>query len=372
MSVGSALHVLTLFSDKNEFGGPVRVAINLAKEQKTIGIRSHIFAMFSGQGKVPTELESVPATFVYARRFVPKLKFSGLSNLRIMRLAPKLIEKFEILHIHLARDLFTLPIAFYASLIGKPYVIQSHGMIGVDNRISARVLDFIFTKKVLKNARYVLALTEYEKKQIKLICPQSRVELLPNGVPIPTTRSKADQQIVFAARLHHRKNPLTFVQVANNLKHMQKLNFRMFGADEGEKDAVESLLQRLELANIELSGPITHSELMKIMSETAVFVLPSVEEPFPVSILEAISYGVPVVITRQCGLASIIESGGAGVIVDPNVEAVADAILKILKNREDFSVAAKETCQRNFSIQSVTSSCVQKYEDGLRMDRTNQ
>ncbi len=64
-----------------------------------------------------------------------------------------------------------------------------------------------------------------------------------------------------------------------------------------------------------------------------VYVLPSVREPLPMSVLEAMSVGLPVVVTNDCGLAPMVEQSRSGIVTDPAVPALAAAVDSILADR---------------------------------------
>jgi glycosyltransferase involved in cell wall biosynthesis len=66
------------------------------------------------------------------------------------------------------------------------------------------------------------------------------------------------------------------------------------------------------------------------MRRATVYVLPSVDEPYPMSVLEAMSVGLPVVVTDTCGLASFVRDHDAGLVTDDTVEGLADAVRTLL------------------------------------------
>jgi glycosyltransferase involved in cell wall biosynthesis len=62
------------------------------------------------------------------------------------------------------------------------------------------------------------------------------------------------------------------------------------------------------------------------MAAASVFVLPSVRETYPMSVLEAMSVGLPVVVTDDCGLAPLVDRTQCGVVTDPGARALAAAV----------------------------------------------
>lgn len=94
-----------------------------------------------------------------------------------------------------------------------------------------------------------------------------------------------------------------------------------------------------------------------------VYVLPSVDEPFPMSVLEAMAVGTPVVVTDSNGLARDVERAGAGRVVT-GPEGVAAAVLDLLEPsvRRTASAAARKLTAETFSMDAVLGTLVDFYE----------
>ena len=70
------------------------------------------------------------------------------------------------------------------------------------------------------------------------------------------------------------------------------------------------------------------------MRQATLYVLPSVDEPYPMSVLEAMSVGLPVVVTDSCGLAPFVGEHDAGIVTDHTVESLADALRTLVADPE--------------------------------------
>jgi len=106
-----------------------------------------------------------------------------------------------------------------------------------------------------------------------------------------------------------------------------------------------------------------------------VYVLPSIEEPLGVSVLEAMSVGTPAVITRTCGLGPDVAAAGAGRVIDSrpgedaaNARKVADAVLELLEPEANDRAgkAAWDLVCEHFTIDVVTRTLRETYEDVVR------
>ncbi|GAB3793836.1 glycosyltransferase [Nocardioides ungokensis] len=362
------LHVATLLSPDGAYGGPVRVAEHLTTELAARGHEVELAASFRGFDTAPTRAGDVPLRLKRGVQAVPGIGFAGWSSPRLLFWALRNIRKFDLVHIHMARDLVTLPIAIVALILRVPFVIQTHGMIDASDNPLSRPLDLILTIPVLRRARAVCYLTPRERRDLQAVAgTELRLIHLPNGVPrAPESAASGDAEVLFLARLHERKRPLIFAQAAVDLQAAHpSTRFTMVGPDEGSGEDVRRLIDEFGAGLLSWEGAVAPAESLARMQHASIYVLPSVDEPFPMTVLEALSIGLPVVVTRSCGLASEIDSAQAGVVVDDDdVAQVASAIDLLLSNaalRNAMSLNARSLSTSRFSLDVVGERLVEIY-----------
>ena len=363
-----ALHVFTLQSPDNAFGGPIRVALNLAHELRQRKFQVELLGGCQGYKNAPDELEGISAHLFPVRQIHSKLGFSGIYSLSLLTWAWRNVRNFDIVHIHMARDLITLPTAFICKVRKVPYVIQGHGMIDPTKKSAGRILDLLLVKRVLRGARRLLFLTDQEKQDYPDVAgiPLANMTFLPNGVPAQDKTIKENRTSVsYISRLQARKRPVLFVEMANQLLASGiSVGFKIAGADEGELAAVKARIAEFDLSEkVIYLGAKNHDEVLDLLDQTAVLVLPSVNEPFPMIVLEAISLGVPVVITDTCGLAPYIQRGSAGVVTDGSVEQLSAATELILANLSQYSASALALAESEFSMTRIGDDLIQIYSE---------
>ena len=148
------------------------------------------------------------------------------------------------MHIHLARELVVLPVAVAARRRGIPYVLQTHGMVVPSSHPLAAPLDAVWTRKVLRDAGAVFYLTPQEREQLGAVAgPHLRLVQLGNGVPDypPAVEAPGPPEVLFAARMHPRKRPIAFVEMAKALLDAGvDARFTLVGPDEGEGPALRA------------------------------------------------------------------------------------------------------------------------------------
>ncbi|MEU9859441.1 glycosyltransferase [Streptomyces sp. NPDC047971] len=369
------LHAVTLHSPTHAFGGPVRVAVNLCRGLAGRGHRPRLVALGDGFGEtLPTEVDGVPARLYQARSILP-LGFSGITSPALVAGAGALVRDADVVHVHLARDLVTLPVALAALRAGRPLVLQTHGMVDPSEKILARILDAVAVRRVLRGASAVLHLTGRERRDLDAVVggPLDRAVRLVNGVPAqdPRPTPTGPPRILYAARLQARKRPTDFVAaVPEILRHHPDATFVLAGPDEGERAAVDALVDELGVGDrVERPGPLSAERMLEELRRAHVYVLPSVDEPFPMSVLEALSVGTPAVVTDTNGLARDIEEAGAGRVVT-DAAGIAPAVTALLDRHanDSASVAARKLATEAFSMEAVLDTLLGVYES-VRVDQ---
>lgn len=363
-------HVVTLVSPDGAFGGPVRVAVNLARAQRDLGHEAVILGAYRGDEALPAEIEGVPAQLFPARSLLPGLGFSGIVAPGLARHLREAARSFDAIHVHMTRDLVTLPAADFARRRGIPYVIQAHGQIDRSSKLLARLLDGLRTRRVFRSARRLFYLTQREERELRAVAGTDELplEFLPNGVPSTALRADVESgnEVLFLARLHPRKRPLDFVEAALRLHaEFPDTRFAMVGPDEGEAEAVRTAIAASGADGwLVWEGPLAPSETLTRMSRASVYALPSIDEPFPMTVLEAMSIGLPCVVTEECGLASAVRDPTSLTVVPATVPTLVAAVRGLLADASE-RVAAGERGRREavetFSMSRIASIALGAY-----------
>jgi len=365
-------HVVTLISPDGAYGGPVRVAINQAKALIALGHQVTVFAATRGFVTLPAEIDNVPVRLFRVTATIPGTGFAGMMSIGMMAAIIQERSTIDLWHVHLARDLITLPIATYLRSTGRPYVAQCHGMIDETNKRLAQPMDRYLAVPALRSASSVLTLTPREEKSLRNVAgPRLSILRIPNGVPALGMRPKEarnELEVLFLARLQLRKRPLHFVESALALSNESPhVHFSLVGPDEGQGRRVSERIAEAGMERtIHWEGPLPPNATLSRMARASIYVLPAVDEPFPMSVLEAMSLGVPVIVTDSCGLAPYIASANAGIVVDDEQESLTTAIRSLLKDdarRVALGANARKLIVDEFSITSVAQLLSAKYSE---------
>lgn len=151
--------------------------------------------------------------------------------------------------------------------------------------------------------------------------------------PLPEKVTPEKPYVAFAARLSKEKGVTLLCEAA---KLLPDYSFLVAGSGpDGEclKD----------IPNITMKGFLSGDELISLMANAKVMLLPSVwYENCPLSILETHSFGVPVITMNSGGMAELVEDGKTGALInEPTPEAVAMAIRRCFEDEEYYSILQK-------------------------------
>lgn len=362
--------VVTLVSPDGAYGGPLRVAVNQSKSMISLGHEVTIFAGYRGYSKAPTKIQGVSAVLGRAFNILPGSGFAGtFSPIMLLRLL-KSLGDFDIVHVHMARDMITLPAAAISRILSLPYVLQMHGMIGPSDRWSAWPLDRLLTKPLIRSAAGIFVLTKEEECSLSRVCGGPlEAHQLTNGVPIVErmeTLGVRPREVLFMARLHKVKRPTMFARVACRLaRQFPEVVFSIVGPDEGEATRVAEIIEESGLKNVRMEGAVSPENVIDRMSQAYLFVLPSRAEVIPMSVLEAMSVAVPVVVSEPNGLSTWIKNSGAGSVVDQSEERLGIAISDILSDERlhaSMSDSSQKLVRKEFSSEAVAREVLRVYE----------
>jgi glycosyltransferase involved in cell wall biosynthesis len=181
-----------------------------------------------------------------------------------------------------------------------------------------------------------------------------RVFILPNAVELPEKIPSRNQfevtKIVFCGRVGERKGSYDLIRAYASLPSHMRICTQLLFAGDGEIDNAKQLVNNLgldtEVVFLDWINPTQRDLLLK---SADIFVLPSRNEGLPMSILEAMAWGLPIITTPVGGIAEFVSSNKNGLLVEPgNIDQLAQAIQFLLEDREyrlKLGNAARQTVE---------------------------
>jgi glycosyltransferase involved in cell wall biosynthesis len=184
--------------------------------------------------------------------------------------------------------------------------------------------------------------------------------------PIIDFSVRDPSSILFLGQLGNRKGSYDLLEAISRIvnKHPQ-LKLRMAG--DGELEQVKAAVDRLALrAHVEILEWVSGPEKSDLLNRAAIYVLPSYSEGLPMSVLEAMAAGLPVICTPVGGVPEAITDGREGCLIVPgDIAALSDALDKLLSRlelRRKMGEAARYKVESTFSTTHIVPQIEQLYE----------
>lgn len=196
-----------------------------------------------------------------------------------------------------------------------------------------------------------------------------------NGVPIDKTftSDKSNKnnkvEILFLGNLTERKGVWELID-AMQFVEGAVLNFVGGEEDIGIFQQVEELVEKNNLQNkIIIHGPKYGDDKNDFLGNSDVFVLPSYAEGLPISLLEAMAKGIPVIVTPVGGIPAVVSNQQEGILVKVgDKKELADAINRLVQNpnlRHTMGMAARKRCEEQFGIEKTVQKLMNVYTEVL-------
>ncbi len=223
-------------------------------------------------------------------------------------------EEFDIIHAH---DWMTYPAGMAAANVShKPLVVQVHATEFDRSGEHINQLVYDIERRGMHSARRVITVSNYTKNIIvaRYGVPPEKVEVVYNGVEcdnnseyIQPSLEKTDKIVLFLGRITMQKGPEYFLAAAKKvLSVISNVKFIMAGNGDMMHRIIE-LSARLGIGNkILFTGFLRGDDVRKAYQMADLYVMPSVSEPFGIAPLEALKSNVPVLISRQSGIAEVL------------------------------------------------------------------
>jgi glycosyltransferase involved in cell wall biosynthesis len=244
--------------------------------------------------------------------------------------------EFDIIHAH---DWLAYPAGIAAMEVsGKPLVIHVHatdfdrsgGNVNPEvYRIEKQGMDASSKIITVSNLTRDIVINKYGIHPDKVETVYNAVEHVELTENVVVSKGFEDKVVTFLGRITMQKGPEYFIEAAYKvLKVMPNVRFVMAGSG----DMMERMMRRAASLKItdrfHFTGFLKGMDVYKMLAMSDVYIMPSVSEPFGISPLEAMQSNVPVIISKQSGVAEILTHAVKTDFWD--IDAMADAIYGIL------------------------------------------
>jgi glycosyltransferase involved in cell wall biosynthesis len=244
--------------------------------------------------------------------------------------------EFDIIHAH---DWLAYPAGIAAMEVsGKPLIIHVHatdfdrsgGSVNPDvYRIEKNGMDAASKIIAVSNLTRDIVINKYNINPDKVETVYNAVEQVKIAENLIIKKGFDEKVVTFLGRITLQKGPEYFIEAAYKvLQVMDNVRFVMAGSG----DMMERMMRRAAALKItdrfHFTGFLKGADVFSMLDMSDVYIMPSVSEPFGISPLEAMQSNVPVIISKQSGVAEILTHAVKTDFWD--IDAMADAIYGIL------------------------------------------
>jgi glycosyltransferase involved in cell wall biosynthesis len=333
----SVIHVVPDLHSSS--GGPSRSIVQLTDSlaRRKEMLVTVFYQQLLGESIVHSK-ESRVNNAVFKTNSKLSLKFSILALYSLYKLIKK--EKPLIIHSHGIWSLMN----HWAAVISRrnkiPFVVHTRGMLlpkAMEYKtIKKNIAMIVFQRLDLKLADILIATSNTERDSLRDLGFIQPIAVIPNGIElshiennhnhIETPNEGNERIVLFLSRIHPIKGILNLIKAwANISKDGWKL--RIAGPDEaGHLQDVLSLIDELNVSHsVEYIGEVFDNDKSKIFKEADLFILPTLSENFGVVVVEALSYGIPVITTHGAPWSDL-EKYNCGWWVESTESALSKAL----------------------------------------------
>jgi len=274
-----------------------------------------------------------------------------------------------------------IPAMMARLMYGIPYVTtygyRYHAVAQVEGRRLSSVYLRLLEPLALRMAEGVIVTTRELADHVSRFVPDGRIHLIPNGVDTrlfapraaaPATEDRLAREetwrpsrpgetttLLFVGRLVRQKNLFRLLEAASALGRRRELRLQIIG-DGPLRGELEEMARQQGL-DCAFVGVVPHSRLPHYMNRADLFVLPSLMEGHPKVLIEAMSCGLPCVVSACEGNREVVEDGHTGLLFDPaDTRQMVSQLERVIENEalgRELGRAARQEVLRAYDLERL-------------------
>lgn len=301
----------------------------------------------------------------------------GLSQLRISRDLDRALQKaapdVDILHTHGLWLMPNISPAAIARRAGKSFVLSPRGMLGPPamqfSRRRKQLVWALMQKRAAASAAMFHATSEEECQEIRAMGLTSPVAVIPNGIDVPPLErpmAGPARTVLSLGRVHPKKGLDRLIRAWSQLGPAAAgWRLRIVGPSEGScADDLRLLVRELGLTTVDIEGSLFGEAKLAAYRQADLFVLPTLNENFAMTVAEALAAGTPVISTMGAPWAGL-ETKGCGWWIDHGEAAMSAALTAaMMRPREELAAMGEKGrvwMQRDFSWDRIGRDMIDAY-----------
>jgi glycosyltransferase involved in cell wall biosynthesis len=270
--------------------------------------------------------------------------FRPIVDLSLIKPLKAALASSHVCHVHGIWDAHSFAVCRLAQRLGKPVVSSVHGMLEEwelrNKRLKKQVYAFLLERPSLARSSCLRALSQREATEYRRFGLKNPIAIVPNGVKTLTRVDTGEilsrhpqlcgkRVVLFMARLHRKKGILNLLRAwPSVVKREPDAHLLLAGSSfEDTEQSARLLVSESGVgSSVTFCGVLNGNVKLGALSAASLFCLPSYSEGMSLSVLEALSIGLPVVITPACNVDGVAETG-AGFVTSNEPAALSAALI---------------------------------------------
>ena len=319
-------------------GGPAEVIPNLCLSLTRLGVEVDILTVDGAHSKSlmaaheqGVGLYSFPAKYIGGIRYTPGISQYLSEN----------SHKYDIIHNHGHWLHPNWSACFYAKKNKIPFVTTPNGTLVSGmlkrSRMKKLVAWMLFDKHIIKYAKVIHSLSEFESHEMgrKIKKQSQKIRVIPNGVFPPSQKStdslnklqkvlkpKNEKILLFLSRVHPIKGIIDLLDAWCTLDNP---DWKLVVVGPVEDEISGQVNAAMNTANVNIIGPVYGDERFDYFQLADAYILPSYAEGLPTALLEAASFGLPIIYTHECNFEDLEKVNG-GILTSTGENSITSAL----------------------------------------------
>lgn len=350
-----------------ELAGAENMCTNLSIElSKNVECEVKVISLYNIKTNLTKKLETndIEVFFLDKRR--------GL-DLRLIYKINKIIKEFQpdIIHTHLYSLTYIIPATFGI----KKKVKIVHTIHNIANKDGHKILRIIQGHYFRKNIIKPVSIADNITSSISEIygIASKNISMIYNGVELKNCIKKENYNlnsiILHIGRFEEAKNHVGIINSFSKVvEKFPNIKLQLIG-DGSLKDSIKALVKNLELEkNVEFIGLVDN--VFPYLNKSDIFIFPSKYEGMPMTIIEAMGTGLPIIASAVGGIPNMIKNDYSGILVEDDTQ-LSNKIIEMLLDKDMRQKYGKNALieSKKFSSENMSNSYIKLYNKQIRTEK---
>ena len=267
--------------------------------------------------------------------------------------------------------------SYYLRYKKIPYMVEPHGGSSFENakknEKKKKIANIVYANNFIHHAAGVVYLNNKEMGECVFKKVRRKGVVVPNGTRIHGLKGKNKKndiiRFIFLARIDINQKGLDLlfpaIEEANIRGAIDKAEFHFYGKARNPQwgEIFEEYVSKAS-SNVFYHGPAVGRDKERAFEDGDIFILTSRYEGMPMAVLEALSYGLPCLITQQTNVTDIILNKNCGWITETSIGSISNSIINVIEDfhkRRDELMNNAVDAARMFEWKSIATNSIREY-----------